>query len=158
MTGVPVVTAGCVACDLASGALPLPGGRIAEAPGWVVEHCIGPLGVGTLVVKPVRHVVHLADLDAAESAVLGPLLARTASAVTEAVRPDQVYACLWSHSGGEPVHIHFVVQPVTKADMERTGTYGPDLQMTMFRDGTPPDPSAVEAVCDRVRAVMARTS
>jgi ATP adenylyltransferase len=24
----------------------------------VVEHCIGPLGVGTLIVKPRRHVLH----------------------------------------------------------------------------------------------------
>jgi hypothetical protein len=38
---------GCLACDAVA-----PGGRILETGGWIVEHCIGPLGVGTLIVKP----------------------------------------------------------------------------------------------------------
>lgn len=147
--------AGCLACELVSGASPLPGGRITESDGWVVEHCVGPLGVGTLVVKPVRHVVHLAELDDAESAALGPLLRRTAAAVTEVVHPEQVYVCLWSHSGGEPGHIHFVVQPVSRATMERYDSYGPTLQAAMFHNGSPPDADAVDAVCERFRAVMA---
>ncbi|MFL6056322.1 MAG: hypothetical protein ACJ72W_25995, partial [Actinoallomurus sp.] len=84
-----------------------------------MEHCVGPLGVGplgvgTLMVKPLRHVVHVAHLDEAESAALGPLLRRTAAVVTEVVRPEQVYVCLWSHAGGVPGHIHFIVQPVSK--------------------------------------------
>ena len=37
-----------------------------------VEHCIGPLGVGTLIVKPKRHVVHVADLTEPEVAEMGP--------------------------------------------------------------------------------------
>ncbi|GAB3960806.1 hypothetical protein GCM10029978_011210 [Actinoallomurus acanthiterrae] len=45
----------------------------------MVEHCVGPLGVGTLVVVPLRHVVHVADLNEAETAALGPLLQRTAA-------------------------------------------------------------------------------
>jgi hypothetical protein len=43
---------GCLACDLAEGRLPLPGGRIHETTHWLVEHCVGPLAVGTLIVKP----------------------------------------------------------------------------------------------------------
>ena len=57
----------CIACDLTAGAEDLPGGRIHETTGWVVEHCIGPLGVGTLIVKPKRHVVHVADLTQSEA-------------------------------------------------------------------------------------------
>jgi hypothetical protein len=38
----------CLACDLTSGALPLPGEVIFETSAWRVEHCVGPLGVGTL--------------------------------------------------------------------------------------------------------------
>lgn len=37
----------------------------------MVEHCVGPLGVGTLIVKPERHVVHVADLTAEEAASMG---------------------------------------------------------------------------------------
>lgn len=146
----------CLACDLASGALPLPGGRLYETDHWLVEHTVGPLGVGTLIVKPIRHVVHVADLDERESAELGPLLRRVSAAVTEVTAPEQVYVCLWSHAGGRPGHIHFVVQPATRSDMDRFGGYGPGLQMAMFGLGEQPDPADVVAVCDRLRPVLAR--
>ena len=141
----------CLACDLLSGSRPLPGGRIHATSHWVVEHTIGPLGLGTLVVKPIRHVVHVADLNDAESAELGPLLRRTAAAVTEVTEPEQVYTCLWSHAGAVPVHIHFVVQPITRATMTRFDTLGPDLQAAMFRDGTLPTTDDIESICARLR-------
>ncbi|MDA3626537.1 hypothetical protein OU415_13910 [Saccharopolyspora sp. WRP15-2] len=121
---------------------------------WVVEHCVGPLGVGTLLVKPFRHVLHLAEVSAGESAELGPLLQRVAAAVEEVVRPEQVYTCLWSHSGGVPGHVHFVVQPATRDLMARFGAYGPALQVAMFGAGEVPDEIAVAAICDRYRAVL----
>lgn len=133
----------------------MPGGRLHEDSGWVVEHCVGPFGVGTLVVKPLRHVVRVADLDETESAALGPLLRRTAAAVTEVVRPEQVYVCLWSHAGGKPGHIHFVVQPITKADMTRFGASGPKLQRAMSDAGQLPGETDVEAVCARLRPLLA---
>src|SRR5947208_7240881 len=67
---------GCLACDLAEGRIDLPGGRILETDLWIVEHCVGPLGIGTLVVKPKRHVVHLWELREDESDALGPILVR----------------------------------------------------------------------------------
>ena len=39
----------CLACDLTAGRQDLPGGRIHETAHWIVEHCIGPLGVGTRI-------------------------------------------------------------------------------------------------------------
>jgi ATP adenylyltransferase len=77
---------GCIACDLTAGRRPVPGGRVDQTAHWVVEHCVGPLGVGTLIVKPRRHLVHVADLSVGESAELGPLLRRTAAAVSEVDR------------------------------------------------------------------------
>src|SRR5713226_9321756 len=95
---------GCLACDLTEGRLPLPGGLIHETPGWRVEHCVGPLGVGALVVKPKRHVLHMWELEVAEAAELGPLLRLASRAVAELNEPEQVYVSLWSHAGGVPVH------------------------------------------------------
>ena len=63
--------------------------------------------------------MHVAELTAQESSELGPLLQRMSAAVTEVMTPDQVYVCLWSHAGGVPAHIHFVVQPAGKQDMAR---------------------------------------
>lgn len=145
---------GCIACDLTHGRRPLPGGRIHATAEWAVEHCVGPLGVGTLIVKPVRHVLHVADLTDAESAALGPLLRRTAAAVTRVLEPEQVYVCLWSHAGGRPGHLHFVVQPALRADLERFGVHGPALQMAMFDAELTPPPDEVIAVCDRLRAAF----
>ncbi|WP_328478038.1 hypothetical protein OHA21_26080 [Actinoplanes sp. NBC_00393] len=143
---------GCTACDLTSGRAHLPGGRIDETGHWVVEHCVGPLGVGTLIVKPFRHVLHVADLTAAESAELGPLLQRTSAAVTELTAPEQVYVTLWSHAGGVPGHIHFVVQPIHRADMDRHGFHGPRLQLAMLDAAEFPGPAAMQSFTDRMRA------
>jgi diadenosine tetraphosphate (Ap4A) HIT family hydrolase len=127
----------CLACDTVG-----PGGVIARTDGWIVDHCVGPLGVGTLIVKPKRHVLHVADLHTSEAAELGPLLQRVAAVVTELASPEQVYVCLWSHAGGEPGHIHFVVQPVGRELMAETGDHGPRLQVAMFDRGEPPDEAA----------------
>ncbi|MFC8197459.1 HIT family protein [Streptomyces sp. NPDC057298] len=130
----------------------LPGGTVLRTPLWVVEHCVGPLPLGTLVVKPLRHVLHVADLTPDESAELGPLLRRVTTAVTAVTCPEQVYVCLWSHAGAVPGHIHFVVQPALTADLERYGAYGPALQTAMFAGGAVPDVAAVAGMCERLRA------
>jgi diadenosine tetraphosphate (Ap4A) HIT family hydrolase len=145
---------GCLACDLMAGRLPCPGGRIDETPHWVVQHCVGPLGVGTLIVKPNRHVLHVADLDEAEAKELGPLLRRTAAAVAEAFDPAQVYICLWSHADNVPGHIHWVVQPVEGSD--DPSRRGPHLQAAMFDAGELPDPAAVENAANTLRLLLTR--
>lgn len=146
---------GCLACDLAAGRIELPGGQIHETSTWIVEHCVGPLGVGTLIVKPKRHIVHVWELDEREAGELGPLLRRVAAAVAEACEPDQVYVGLWSHAGAQPVHIHWVVQPVTRALMNEFGEYGPHLQVAMFDRGESPPRAEVERVAETLRASLA---
>lgn len=147
----------CFACELIEHPEEVPGGRIATLGQWVVEHCVGPLGVGTVIVKPIRHVIHLADLDSTEAAELGPVLTTVARAVTLASSdvgdaPGQVYACLWSHAQREPGHIHFVVQPVGTALMERLDAHGPELQVQMFRSDEHMDSTLMEDAAERIRA------
>jgi diadenosine tetraphosphate (Ap4A) HIT family hydrolase len=144
----------CLACDLLEGRRPLPGGIIHESGGWTIQHCVGPLGAGTLVVVPSRHVVHVAELDDLEAAALGPLLRRAAAAVEQLTSPEQVYVTLWSHAGAVPGHIHFVVQPVTRATMDEFGLHGPRLQVAMFDRGEPPDDREVEAFAERARELL----
>jgi diadenosine tetraphosphate (Ap4A) HIT family hydrolase len=142
---------GCLACDLAEGRLPLPGGRIAETESWLVEHTVGPLTLGTLIVKPKRHVVHVADLTDDEAAELGPLLRRSCEVVTTLTRPEQVYVTLWSHAGAVPGHIHFVVQPVTRETMDALEGYGPPLQVRMFEEDVALEPAAIDAFAEKAR-------
>ena len=144
----------CLACDLASGERPLPGGLIHRTGHWRVEHCVGPLGLGTLVVKPERHITAVADLTEAEAGELGPLLRRTSSVARDLVDAEQVYNCLWSHAGGVPVHIHFVVQPVTKSQTTDTGRHGPALQVAMFDAARCPAAEDVERIADEARRLF----
>ena len=145
---------GCLACDLSTGLHTLPGGLIHRSDFWLVEHCIGPLGLGTLIVKPERHVTSVDDLTLAEAAELGPLLRRASQVAKELVRAEQVYNCLWSHAGGAPVHIHYVIQPITADQLTRFGTHGPALQVAMFAAADAPDPDDVERVADTARVLF----
>lgn len=145
----------CMACDLARGNLGLPGGLIHRTKYWLVEHCIGPLGVGTLIVKPERHVVHVEDLSDEEADELGALLRTTSAVVAALTNPAQVYVCLWSHG---PCHIHFVVQPVDDELMDRVAAHGPKLQVAMFESDPTPDRAAVEAFAVAARAEFAAAS
>jgi diadenosine tetraphosphate (Ap4A) HIT family hydrolase len=145
---------GCLACELTQGRRELPGGRIYATDHRVVEHCIGPLGLGTMVVKPLRHVTHVWDLTVEESAELGPLLLRVARAQRDLLAPGQVYVRLWSHAGWQPGHIHFVLQPVPPNAPDRYEQPGPALQMAMFEAGDRVAGSAVEEFARRMRAAL----
>jgi diadenosine tetraphosphate (Ap4A) HIT family hydrolase len=114
---------------------------------------VGPLGIGTLVVKPRRHVVHVWELADAEAEELGLLLRDAAAVVAELSDPEQVYVCLWSHG---PAHIHYVVQPVTDIDMDELDAFGPRLQVAMFDRGEEPGSAEVEEYAERARVAFGR--
>jgi diadenosine tetraphosphate (Ap4A) HIT family hydrolase len=145
---------GCLACDLTHERQPLPGGRIHATDHWVVEHCIGPLGVGSLIVKPIRHCLHVADLTDAEAVELGSLLKQATSVVQKLAEADQVYVCLWSHAGWDPGHIHFVLQPSWNQLSEHHDKPGPFLQVDMFTESDLPPHREVEEFTERARSMM----
>jgi len=70
------------------------------------------------------------------------------------VKSEQTYVCLWSHAGGQPGHIHYVVQPISQALMDEHDSHGPSLQVAMFTAGNPPDANAVTAFAARARAIF----
>ena len=146
---------GCLACDLTSGRQDLPGGSIHTTGHWVVEHCIGPLGVGALVVKPLRHCLHMSELTPDEAAELGPLLQRCTQAIEAIVQPDQVYVCLWSHAGWTPGHIHFVLQPSWNNLGREHEKPGPFLQVDLMRTGELPARDEVEVFAKTARERLA---
>ena len=147
---------GCIACDLSEGRVPLPGGLIHETTHWLVEHCTGTLGPGALIVKPRRHVTSVAELEDSEALELGPLLRMASTVARDLVDAEQVYNCLWSHAGGQPVHIHYVVQPVTTEQMSAFGSHGPALQVAMFTAGEVVPIEVIEVVAERARTSFAQ--
>jgi len=76
---------------------------------WVLEHSLSPILLrGWLILKPRRHVEHIAELTATETATLGDLLARASAAMKAALNAQRVYVC----SFGESVdHVHFYLVP-----------------------------------------------
>jgi hypothetical protein len=87
-----------------------------------------------------------------EAAEVGGLLSAVSGAADALMAPDQVYATLWSHAGGKPGHIHWVVQPVSAELMSSYGgLYGPKLQVAMFERNQLPAEDAVLAVAERFR-------
>lgn len=144
----------CLACELTNGGLDLPGGRVYATSHWVVEHCIGPLGVGTLIVKPFRHCVHIWELTDEESSELGPLLRRVATTIQSILKPDQIYVCLWSHAGWKPGHLHFVLQPSWNRLQREHERPGPFLQADMFEANVPPNRKEVESFATSAREVI----
>ena len=133
---MPTKPGECLACDLADGRLPLPGGLIYETEHWRVEHCTGPLGVGTLIAKPKRHVLRVGALKPGEYREMGPLLHHTARAVQDLTEPLQVYVCLWSHGpveaaisdlhAEEPQPVEHRLRQVERFELAR-----PQLQMAV---------------------------
>lgn len=121
-------------------------------------HCVGPLGPGSLILKPIRHVTAVRDLTDEEAAELGPLLRLVSQVASQLVAAEQVYNCLWSHAGGVAGHIHFVVQPVTQAQMQHHGAYGPALQMAMFSAGSVPALTEVERTANQARELVAASA
>jgi diadenosine tetraphosphate (Ap4A) HIT family hydrolase len=57
-----MVVVECGTCDSIRAQSP-PGECMHETSHWVVDRCIGPLGVGTLIVRPKRHVTGIAELN-----------------------------------------------------------------------------------------------
>jgi diadenosine tetraphosphate (Ap4A) HIT family hydrolase len=142
----------CLSCDLIAGVRPLPGGIVTETKRWVVNHCLGPLGLGTLVAVPKRHVVRVAELNDEEASELGPLLKRVASILTALTTPEQVYVCLWSHGRSEEKHLHWIIQPVITETVQRHGGRRSEaLQAAMFEAGEYPENSAIEEFCAQAR-------
>jgi hypothetical protein len=62
--------------------------------------------------------------------------------------------CLWSHMGGRPVHIHFLVQPTTRALIDEMGVYGPHLTVALFDAERYPSRDEIGAFADRARSLL----
>jgi diadenosine tetraphosphate (Ap4A) HIT family hydrolase len=143
---------GCLGCEIAAGRRDVPGGIVHETTRWIVNHAVGRLNLGTLIVAPRDHVVAMADLDDDAVAELGPLLRDAARIVDAISRPEQTYVCVWSHGPTERRHLHILVQPVTSALIAQYGGLRSErLQVKIMTTHEPPEPDEVERFCADAR-------
>ncbi|MGB3202970.1 MAG: diadenosine tetraphosphate hydrolase [Nodosilinea sp.] len=150
--GTPQQHSDCLACQILAGAQTVPGGTIAENLWWVADHCVGPYGLGSVVMKTRTHRENLWELTTAESASLGPFLQQLSEAIALAMEAERVYVGLWVDQ--PPYHVHFVLQPryPDGHHPEELGLKGLELQV--FRTlGKPPSQADMAAAAERIRAV-----
>ncbi|MGB3136937.1 MAG: diadenosine tetraphosphate hydrolase [Nodosilinea sp.] len=142
----------CLACQILVGAQSAPGGIIAENLWWIADHCIGPYGLGSVVVKTRTHRENLWELSTAEAASMGPFLQQMSEAVALAMEAERVYVSLWVDQ--PPYHVHFVLQPryPDGRNPQELGLKGLELQV--FRTlGKPPLNADMAAAASRIRTV-----
>jgi diadenosine tetraphosphate (Ap4A) HIT family hydrolase len=152
-TGIlPALHPDCLACQMMAGTHPVPGGTIAENPWWVADHCVGPYGLGSVVLKTRTHRENLWDLSVAESASLGPFLQQLSEAIALAMAAERVYVSLWVDQ--PPYHVHFVLQPryPDHHHPQELGLKGLELQVFRTLGKPPLAPEMVEAA-ERIRTV-----
>ncbi|MBA8793966.1 diadenosine tetraphosphate (Ap4A) HIT family hydrolase [Friedmanniella endophytica] len=148
---------GCLGCDLIQGRRDLPGGFIFRSDTWVINHVVGSMNLGTLVLSPTEHIDALADLSQDASLELGLLLRRSALTVEQILQPEQTYVALWAHGSDGRKHLHIVVQPVTAETVrEYGGARSEQLQALMLEGGVVADRADIVDFCETARAVFAR--
>jgi diadenosine tetraphosphate (Ap4A) HIT family hydrolase len=140
---------GCLACDATAGRIEVPGGMIAETAHWHADHCIGPFGVGAVVVKTKEHVEDLWRLPDGAAAELGPFLRRMSGAIVDGLGAERAYLTMWVDK--PPLHVHMVAYPRWPTDEKR----GWDLDRERWAAGPPPSDEAAEAA-ERLRAFLGK--
>jgi diadenosine tetraphosphate (Ap4A) HIT family hydrolase len=138
---------GCVACDATAGRIEVPGGMIAETDHWHADHCIGPFGVGAVVVKTKEHIEDLWRLPEDAADELGPFLRRISGAIVDGLGAERAYLTMWVDK--PPLHVHMVVYPRWPTDEKR----GWNLDQERWAGGPPP-PDAAAAAAERLRAFL----
>jgi len=128
--------------------VPLPGGLIAETDRWRAEHCLGPFGVGAVVVKTKAHRESLWELEPDEAAELGPFLQRVSGAIVHGLGAERAYVTMWVDK--PPYHVHLVVYPRWPDDEKRAL----DLQNARDAAGPAGDDEAA-AAAERLRSALA---
>ena len=104
---------GCISCEVITGKSIPPGGIVYEDAFWLVFLHSQPLlvaGQGFIVLK--RHCEHLAELEPAEAAALGPLIQRTAQVMDRTLQPVKTHFGLYAE-GVKHLHLHVLPRVAT---------------------------------------------
>lgn len=142
----------CLACLTLTGDTIAPGGVIFENDYWMADHCVGAMGIGSIVLKTKAHREHLWELTPDESKTLGSAIQILSDAIVQALGAERVYVNLWVDQ--PPYHVHFVLQPRYPGDTE-WGLRGWKLQLFRLLRGKPiPDRAATAA--NQIRAYLAQ--
>ena len=99
-----------------------------------LQHCIRPSGLGTHLVKVTMGMSSSPGRPFRRGKPPSPGLFFFLRRMSHANSSKRIRSttCLWSHAGGQRVHIHDVVQPVTKEQVSMFAARGLNLQVAQF--------------------------
>ena len=144
----------CLVCRKHRGEISEPGGAIYDDGLVRAGHTLlGPHGapayLGYLFVEPKRHAAGFADLTDREAQALGVLVARLSRALTRGGGAEHVYAFVL---GDHVPHLHVHLVPrYPNTPREYWG-----VEVTGWPDAPRGGPDEIAALCDRLRAHVAR--
>jgi diadenosine tetraphosphate (Ap4A) HIT family hydrolase len=138
------VVAGCRLCEPALADAQFGRVRLWEDPLWRLSAVLqGPVP-GFAHLEPRRHIPFITDLDGAEAATLGPVLAAVTAALRDAAGAEKTYVYVF---GDHTPHLHLNLAPHRDGDALRGG---PGLL-------DPDAPDAERAVLEDVAAAVRRS-
>jgi diadenosine tetraphosphate (Ap4A) HIT family hydrolase len=141
----------CLACATLRGEIDVPGGVVWEDECWLADHCLGPFGVGALVLKTKAHRPSLQTMTPAEATALGPAMRIVSQAMVSGLPCERVYVSAWVDA--KPLHLHFVLEP-RYADESGVGAWA--LQAAR-REAPQPEVEACASAATRVRNSLERS-
>jgi diadenosine tetraphosphate (Ap4A) HIT family hydrolase len=112
---------------------------IVETAHWRADHCIGPFGVGAVVLKTKEHVGDFWALTPEAAAELGPLASRVSRAIVDGLDAERIYLTMWVDQ--QPHHVHLVLYPRYPDEDKRAL----DLQVALRAAGPPSHGDAARA-------------
>ena len=130
---------------------------------WRLSTSVGPGDptLGFSYLEPKRHVPHIEDLDGAEAATFGPVIARCCRALKDATGAELVYVYVFG--GGIP-HLHVHLAPHTEGDALNDALLKGELELQPLPSGATAyvskdypalPPEECVAVAERVRELLA---
>lgn len=131
----------------------MPGGRIYVTGNWIVEHCIGNLGYGTVIIKTKKHKENFSQCSNAEIMEFANLLKILHLAIEKVCNPDQIYISKW---GEEVKHLHIVIQPIYQKMKMQYQAKGPSLQAKMLNEGKDLDWKKAEKNSKEVKSIYSK--
>jgi len=137
----------CLLCDWAEADRHFQRVQVWDDELWRVTTSLVAPVAGFSYLEPKRHIPAITELDGAEAATLGPVLARVTRVLRDATDAELVYVNVF---GERVAHLHFNLAPHRAGDALQGGR-------AMLTEGAEPLPRAdLEEIAGRVRLGLGR--
>lgn len=146
----------CLTCAFGENPPEELGGRVFETGHWRIEHSVGPVPEGSMVLVLRRHIPRLGELNEEEAAEMGRLQVALSGAIEKVTKAYRVYVSLWNEGSN---HVHWVFMPVTAELRQKFGGLKASrLQAAMKEANYSPDPFLARQYSAQIKEILLASS